>query len=187
MLENEKGRAQAFSTFSPFKSWLGRQVQRVVYVGAPDHELDIRERKFLHYAYWLTLTPAALKRAGLAKKDRPKHGALLFVSGFNGRADQYVNAFSEHLHSQMNVLWSQCEEWENAGELDKLNRFIARHRRRADLFFNAYGDDAPRVRAALLLRRRLDALAAEFGHGNSGDDGQLKSELTALAEGGGDA
>ena len=159
MLENEKGHAQAFSTFSPFKSWIGRQVQRLVYAGAPDRELDIRDRKFLHYAYWLTLTPAALIRAGLAKEDRPKHGALLFVSGFNGRADQYVNAFSEHLHSQ----WTRCgrsvRSGKARGELDRLNRFIARHRRRADVFFNAYGYDAPRVRAALLLRRRLDPCA----------------------------
>ncbi len=160
-MENHKGRADAFCTFSPFKSRWSRFLQWVVYAGAPDHDADIREQGFLHFAFWTSLRHRDLKKAGVPEPQNPANGALLFVSVFTGDADDYIAGFSEHLSAQMDALWSETEGWQGAADLTKLNTYIAQQRRRVNLFFNAYRDDTRGVRKALILRRKLDQLADE--------------------------
>lgn len=158
-MENHKGRADAFCTFSPFESRWGRFLQVLVYLGSPDLNPEIRKRKFLHFGFWSTLRHRDLKEAGVPDAQNPKHGALLFASVFNGRADEYIAGFSEHLHDQMDALWGNTSGWEGAADVPRLNAYIARQRRRVELFFNAYRDDAVGIRKALVLRQKLDELA----------------------------
>lgn len=158
-MENHKGRADAFSTFTPLKSRLSRFVQKLVYAGAPERDPQIRDRGFLHFAFWTTLKYRDLANAGIPESDNPKHGALLFVSAFTGDPDEYIAGFSEHLHDEMDALWNESVEWAGAADTKKLNWFIQRYCRSVNLFFNAYRDDVKGLRNAVTLRRKLDELA----------------------------
>ena len=160
-MENHKGRADAFCTFSPFASRWARFLQVLVYLGAPDLNPEIRKREFLHFGFWTTLRHRDLKKAGVPDSQNPPMGALLFASVFNGRSDDYIAGFSEHLHDQMDALWGNTEGWKGAADVPKLTEYIERQRRRVDLFFNAYRDHAKGLRKALSLREELDELADE--------------------------
>jgi hypothetical protein len=177
-MENHKCRADAFCTFSSFKSAWSHIRQWVVFAGAPDRDTDIREQGFLHVAFWASLRPRHLKEAGVPDSKNPTNGALLFQSVFNGKADDYIQGFSDNLHDSMDELWSATEGWQGA-KLDELKAYIARQRRRVNLFFNAYRDDARGLRSALILRRRLDELADVPAHRMSHED--FASELAAIA------
>jgi hypothetical protein len=160
-MDNHKGRADAFCTFSPFESRWRQFIQLLVYWGAPDLNPEIRKRQFLHFGFWTTVRHRDLEQAGVPDAQNSKSGSLLFASVFNGRPDEYIAGFSEHLHAEMDALWGNTAGWEGAADLEKLNAYIARQRRRVNLFFNAYRDDAVGLRKALILRKKLDELADE--------------------------
>jgi hypothetical protein len=178
-MENHKGRADAFSTFTPLKARFSRFLQALVYAGAPERDPQIRKEGFLHFAFWTTLRRRDLARAGVSEVDNPKHGALLFVSAFNGDPDEYIAGFSAHLHEEMDALWNESVEWAGASDPKKLDWFIARYSRSVNLFFNAYRDDLKGLRNAVTLRRRLDELADTHLAGMP--QSQLRDELATLA------
>jgi hypothetical protein len=157
--ENVKAETAAFATFSPFKSRFHRHWERVVFALAPLASAEVRKRKFLHYAYFVSLSPRRLRRAGVPKHEL-RHGALLFLSAFNGDAEAYFKGFSEKLSLQMNDLWGGNVDWKDAAVYAHLDAFIARYRRRVDFYSCRYPDRSTRIRGALRLRQGLDQLLA---------------------------
>ena len=166
MEDNVKGATAAFCTFSPFKSGWARRWHWVVQKAAPRATQQVRLRRFLHYAYFVALSPRDLARANIPAKAALRPGALLFLSAYNGTAEVYFRGFSEKLPDQMNDLWGGCTDWENAGKYENLDRFITTYRRPVGFHFNAYPDKSVNVRAALKLRLQLDELLAAT-HGDA--------------------
>jgi hypothetical protein len=158
--DNVKGETAAFATFSPFKKWWGRLWERVVYRGAPSANKAVREREFLHYAYFANVSPSELARANLPVTGSLKHGALLFISAYNGDPEIYFRGFSDKLYYNMNKLWEGCVDWKDAQNYKDLDAFIRSYHRPAEAFFNAYGESAKGIRRALHLRTELDELIA---------------------------
>jgi hypothetical protein len=167
--ENVKAATAAFATFSPFRSWLARQKERLVFALAPAAEVEVRKREFLHYAYFVSLSPRRLKRLGIPKRKPLSNGGLLFLSAFNGDAESYFRGFSDTLSPQMNDLWGTSVGWRDAKEYANLERFIRSYRRRVTFYTTAYPDSSTRVRAALRFRSRLDRLLAA-AHSRKIDD-----------------
>ncbi len=155
-----KGKTSAFATFSPFRSFFHRLNELFVFTFAPTANKAVREREFLHYAYFTRVTPRALARAGIAPNASLEHGALLFISAYNGDAEIYFRGFSDELHDKMDRLWEGCEDWKPAKDYRNLDRFIRSYRRDIDTFFEGYGDTATGVRRALRFRGTLDRLIA---------------------------
>lgn len=158
--ENVKGSTAAFCTFSPFKSRLERWMEWAVFKGAPGATEAVRERRFLHYAYFVRISPRQLKRAQIAAHERLRAGALLFISAYNGSAELYFRGFSQKLSQPMNRLWEGCTGWKGAEIYENLDRFIQTYRRRSQFHFNAYEETSSNVRGALRLRDELDELIA---------------------------
>jgi hypothetical protein len=159
--DNVKGETAAFATFSPFKSRWGRFWELVVFKGAPSANKAVREREFLHHAFFANVSPKALERAGIPVTGTLKHGALLFFSAYNGDAEIYFRGFSDKLYDKMNELWKNCRDWKDARKYKDLDAFIRTYRRPADAFFNAYGESARGIRRALRMRTELDELVAK--------------------------
>lgn len=158
-MDNVKGSATAFCTFSPYKSRVHGLLSSLTLrlgFGATD---GARERRFLHTAHFSPVTARMLRRAGISSKGL-ENGALLFISCFNGDAEKYFRGFSEQLATIMNNVWSYCVDWQDAGKFENLDAFITFYRRRSASFFNAYPDDCSRVRASVRLQRQLDRLRA---------------------------
>lgn len=158
--DNVKGDTAAFATFSPFKKWWGRFWEVVVFKGAPSANKAVREREFLHYAFFANVAPSALRRIGVSTEESLEHGGLLFVSAYNGDPEIYFRGFSDKLYYNMNKLWEGCDDWKDAKTYKDLDAFIRCYQRPVDTFFNSYGESAKGVRRALRMRVQLDELIA---------------------------
>jgi hypothetical protein len=160
--ENEKGKTFAFTTFSPFKSWLDSISEPVVLFAArtPDIQKAVRALKFLHYAHFIRVPPGALKKAGIETKGRLRWGGFLFNSAYNGDAEVYFRGFSEKLTEHMDDLWNTSVDWISASPYPNLAKFIKRYQRRVDTHVNAYPSAASPVRTALQIRTEVDRLVA---------------------------
>jgi hypothetical protein len=160
--ENIKGRASAFATLSPFKGFVARQLEAAVLWGASAFhrpEPGMRARKFLRHAYWVRL-PGAAFRTGTPKSRSELHGALLFMSSFNGDLADYLGAFTVVLPDAMDLVWGRAENWPGARSHGLYPGFVRRYMRRVDASFDAYGDAGiDDVRFALRLRTELDRLS----------------------------
>lgn len=178
--ENVKAETAAFATFSPFKSHLHRHWERVVFALSPLAAAEVRKRKFLHYAYFASVGPRRLERAGVPKGTL-RHGALLFLSAFNGDAEAYFRGFSEKLSPQMNDLWSGTVGWKDAKVYENLDAFIARYRRRVAFYSCRYPDRSSRVRGALRLRAGVDELLA-VGRSSTSSDLTFRRAYEAVAQ-----
>jgi hypothetical protein len=158
-VDNVKGRTAAFATFSPFRSHWSRFEERVALFFAPTRDAAARKPEFLHTAHFSRVSPRQLRRAGLWS-DNLRHGALLFISAYNGDPESYFRGFNKELYAVMDEVWSRCVEWEGAQDFNDLNTFIQKFCRRSNMFFNAYPDQSKRIRKSLVLRRQLDKLLA---------------------------
>ena len=158
--DNVKDETAAFATFSPFKRRSGRFWELLVFKGAPSANKAVREREFLHYAYFVNVAPGALERIGIEAKGELEHGALLFISAYNGDPEIYFRGFSDKLYYNMNKLWEGCRDWKDAKRYKDLDSFIRGYRRPINAFFNGYGESAKGIRRALRLRVHLDELIA---------------------------
>lgn len=168
--DNTKGATAAFATFSPFKSFWDRIREHVVFTFASTANPAVRERDFLHYAYFANVTPKQLARAGIDPKGSLEHGALLFLSAYNGPAEIYFRGFSDKLHENMNSLWNGCIGWKTARDYRNLDAFIRSYRRNTTAFFNNYAEASKGLRRALGFRIKLDQLiAAAHGATNASE------------------
>ena len=160
-MDNLKGHTAAFANFSYFKSFWSRTLERVVLMGAGRHTATVREMAFLHTAHFCRILPKHLRRAGLRPDGDLEHGALLFLSTYNGDGDEYFRAFSRDVPDAMHDVWNRCLGWQQATPYPLLRAFIRTHRRDTQMFHNAYPDTVKRIRSSLRLRRALDDLCAK--------------------------
>ncbi|HKO47304.1 MAG TPA: hypothetical protein VJV79_06255 [Polyangiaceae bacterium] len=169
-----------FATVSPFKSVLRRGWERLVLAGASvsrQPEPTMRERRFLHHAYWLRLLPASLRASGTARVSGP--GALLFLSSFTGNQPDYLRGFTASLPMEMDLIWDCSTDWPGAANNSECAKFIGKYQQSSQMYFIAYGDAGVRdVRLALLARAKLDEFATEFADAS---DQQFESAFERLA------
>jgi hypothetical protein len=158
----------AFATFSPYRSRFARVASKLTLLLGETNTAAIRQRQFLHSALFCPVSPAELQRAGV-QGEGAKHGALLFMSYYNGSRGVYFDGFARYLWEQMNEVWRYCVGWEIleppngdvvTENLQKLDAFIRMHERQSASFFNAYPEKSANVRAVVLLRRAIDELRA---------------------------
>ncbi|RYZ09189.1 MAG: hypothetical protein EOO73_05370 [Myxococcales bacterium] len=177
----------AFSTFSPYLSFRDRVLSKLTLMLGETNTTAIRQRQFLHLAQFCPVSPDELKRAGLHGAGA-KHGALLFMSYYNGSRGAYFDGFARYLWEQMNEVWRYCVAWElmepPAGavvtqNLAKVGAFIEKHERQSASFFNAYQEKSSSVLAVLLLRRAIDELRAASLDDNVSDAEFLDRFLSA--------
>jgi len=156
----------AFATFSPYNSCLQRVLSKVTLLLGETNALTVRQQKFLHSMQFCPVSPRDLKRVGLSGRGL-EHGALLFMSYYNGSRNAYFEGFAQALWANMNEVWRYCVEWKLLAppstatardNFERVQRFIEIHERTSDSFFNGYREESASVRAALVLRREIDEL-----------------------------
>jgi hypothetical protein len=169
-----------FATLSPFKSLVHFWWERVVLAGASltrNPEPAMRERSFLHHAYWLRLRARSLRASPGAAVGGA--GALLFMSSFTGNQADYLRGFTASLPGEMDLIWDCSKDWPGASNNPECARFIGKYQQLSHMFFNAYGASGIRdVRLALLARTKLDEFATEFADAS---DQQFETAFKQLA------
>jgi hypothetical protein len=174
------GVASPFATLSPFKSCYHFLKEAVVLGGARffrKPEPAMRQRAFLHHAYWIRV-PSKNLRSSPAIAVSPA-GALLFLSSFTGSQADYLRGFTASLPTEMDLIWDCSTDWPGAEDNAKCAAFIGKYGQAAGAFFNAYGTSGVRdLRRAISARLKLDEFATELA---DADDRQFENAFTALA------
>lgn len=179
-MDNLKGQTAAFASFSYFKGYSSRAFERLVLIGAALQTKKVRPMKFLHTAHFCRITPTHLKRAGLRPDGDLRHGALLFLSTYNGDGDVYFRAFSDQVAGAMNWVWGRCRGWQRASPYPFLRSFIRTDHRDTQMFHSGYPDTVRRIRSSLRLCRELDELHA-VALAPDVDDATFEREFRQLA------
>ena len=163
---NECGKAQALTTLSPvtpaWALWLRayfRVRQALPWLGgllaAPLERLS-----FIHFGRWTLVREPAPNPP--APRERWRHSYLLFESNFNGRWDEYIDAFSYVLGRRMSMIWGGAHGFPGPRPAEPFKRYIRDNELAAVHFYSAYPEaTATTVRAALELDRRLDRFLEE--------------------------
>ena len=113
--DNVKGDTAAFATFSPFKKWWGRFWELVVFKAFSECQQGSSRARVSSLCIFCQRPP----RVNWSVQEFPdqrslEHGALLFVSAYNGDPEIYFRGFSDKLHYNMNKLWEGCDDWKDA-------------------------------------------------------------------------
>jgi hypothetical protein len=97
-----------------------------------------------------------------APPERWHHAYLLFESNFNGRWDEYIDAFAYVLGRRMSMIWGGAYGFPGPRPAEPFKRYIRDHELPASHFYSAYPEaTATTVQAALELDRRLDGFLEE--------------------------
>ena len=163
---NVCGKAQALTTLSPLRPgwvlWLKFyfRVRRALpalarHLGAPLERLS-----FIHFGRW-TLVRAPAPNPP-APGEEWRHTYLLFESNFNGRWDEYIDAFSYILGRRMSLIWHGAHGFPGPRPAEPFKLYIRRNEYPASLFYSAFpGATATTIKAALELETRLDLFCEE--------------------------
>lgn len=160
---------KAFATFSPYNGWCDLIFSSLTLRLGEANALTVRQQKFLHCMQFCAISPRDLKRVGLSTAGI-EHGALLFMSYYNGSRDAYFEGFAKGMWSHMNDVWRFCKRWRMLvsptsaatayKNFEEVSKFIEKYERPTASYFSAYPEGSSNVRAALVLRREVDELYA---------------------------
>jgi hypothetical protein len=158
---NECGKAQALTTLSPISGrwalWLRAyfRVRLALPWAAKLLAAPLERLSFIHFGRWTLVRRPAPNAA--APRERWRHTYLLFESNFNGRWDEYIDAFSYVLGRRMSLIWGGARGFPGPRPAEPFKRYIRRNELAASHFYSAYPEATTTiVRAALELDGRLD-------------------------------
>lgn len=162
---NECGRARALTVLTPLRWWgplwlrfyfgpLRRPWPRLgEWLARP-----LRRLSFIHFARWSIVED--LPHNPPAAPERLNHPYLLFESNFNGRWDQYIDAFSYVLGWRLALIWTSSFGFPGTTPAEHFKAYIRGNEYDASHYYSAYPDaTATTVCAALALDEPLAELA----------------------------
>jgi hypothetical protein len=158
---NECGKAQALTTLSPISArwelWLRFyfRVRQAFPSLAKLLAAPLERLSFIHFGRWTLLREPAPNAA--APREQWRHTYLLFESNFNGRWDEYIDAFAYVLGRRMSMIWGGARGFPGPRPAEPFKRYIRRNELPASHFYSTYPEATTTiVQAALELDRRLD-------------------------------
>lgn len=160
---NLDGQARALTTLAAmprrglwrtrFLFWLRRTL------GPP---ADLERLSFIHFARTALITRLD---DGTAASDRPTTPAFMyFESHFNGRFDDYIDAFAYVVPQHMKRIWSSAYGFPGPQPATSFKYYIRDHDYHAALFYSAYPQaTVTDIVQALRFKKRLGPLATAAG------------------------
>lgn len=161
---NECGEARALTALSPLK-WWGRHWLRSYFTLRRSFPRfgerlarPLRRLSFIHFGRW-SIIDAPSPNPG-APKEELGYGYLLFESNFNGRWDQYIDAFSYVLGWRMGLIWKSSFGFPGAKPAESFKAYIRSSEYDACHYYSAYPDaTVSTICSALTLDEPLAELA----------------------------
>jgi len=107
-VSNIRGKAYAMNTITPMKvrnTWIVRLFFFLFGLIKP-LQSGLIELSFIHFARWVIINHNQFPRVTARKqKENLQYDYLFFFSNFNGTWNQYIDAFSAVLSSDLNAIW----------------------------------------------------------------------------------
>jgi hypothetical protein len=163
---NVCGKAQALTTLSPVPKCWARWL-RVYFAGrrlfpwlAKLMGARLQRLSFIHFARWTLVRELPADRGASAEPWR--YSQLLFESNFNGRWDEYIDAFAYTLGDRMSMIWGGAFGFPGPKPAEPFKRYIRAREYPAAHYYSAYPEDtATTIQSALELDARVDRFCAE--------------------------
>jgi Dyp-type peroxidase family len=152
------------TVLSPVRPWLLPWVKFLFFVGEHVDVLfkrRIRELSFIHCARW-SLVGKALPPRTAPGRQRLHQRHLLFESNFNGRWDEYLDAFALTMKLPLKLIWGTSYGFPGPQPTEPFRDCIRRNDFRADYYYSAYPEaSTSMVMSALALSADVTDLAAQ--------------------------
>jgi hypothetical protein len=125
----------------------------------PRLSLPLVRLSFIHFAHWNIVTRIPDNGPPQAK-ERLNHPYLLFESNFNGRWDDYIEAFAQDLTLQMKLIWGSSFGFPGPLPVRPFEDYVRRNAVTASYYWSAYpGAATTEILSALELKKRFTAFA----------------------------
>lgn len=161
---NECGRVQALTALTPLKWWGPRflkgyfKLRRSFPLLAEALARPLRRLTFIHFGRWSVIE--VLPQNPGAPAEQLEYRYLLFESNFNGRWDQYIDAFSYVLGRRMNLIWGGSFGFPGAKPAESFKAYIRTNEFDASHYYCAYPEaTVSTVCSALTLDEPLAEVA----------------------------
>ena len=128
---------QTISAVPAWRAWLTRLVYLLLRNLASFTEL--KALRFIHFARWVVLKPSAFPRFGNEQPRQPlRDNFILFSTNFNGKWDQYIDAFVFLLGLGVDAIWFTGRRYPGVWPIRTFKRTIRYYQYPTDYYFNAY-------------------------------------------------
>ncbi len=162
---NECGEARALTALTPLKWWGPLWLRFYFTVRRSFPRLGewlarpLRRLSFIHFGRWSIIEkPAGNRDAPLEELNYPY---LLFESNFNGRWDEYIDAFSYVLGRRMDLIWRSSFGFPGPKPAESFKAYIRSNEYDASHYYSAYPDATVSTVCSALA---LDEPLAELAH-----------------------
>lgn len=161
------GRATAIAVVNPIPWWWAwflriefavvAVIRAVLRTRLPSRA--VRRLSFISFAHWAVIDKIPAE-AGLGRGRRLPHSYAVFQSNFNGRPQEYFEAFARGLKWRMRLLWAGAYGVPDPTDLPAFAAHINAHWIPTEHYYCAYPEASTKmVLAAVELRRHFDELA----------------------------
>lgn len=121
------GRVNELTTVSKIKPGHVELTSLTLETNPPIARAVLSDVETIHYGCWAVV---------------PMNGAhfLVFFSNYTGTFDKYIDDFASTLKLGLglDLIWSNCEDWEGVDDIDRLKAVIRNDTTSADLFYSAH-------------------------------------------------
>jgi hypothetical protein len=162
---NECGRANALTALTPLK-WWGKHWLRLYFRARRSFPRlgdslarPLRRLSFIHFGRWSIIDDPPPNPG--APAEELNYPYLLFESNFNGRWDQYIDAFSYVLRWRMGLIWGSSFGFPGARPAESFKAYIRSNEYDASHYYSAYPDATVNTICSALT---LDEPLAELAH-----------------------
>jgi hypothetical protein len=168
---NVDGQALAITVFSTVK-WWGRLYLPILWFLAkrvPKLTETLRQLSFIHFARWSFVTKIPYNGPP-QPRQKLRYAHMYFESNFNGGQEEYIDAFSHVLTTNIAVFFGSSFGFPKALPVGPFKAYIAANATDASHFFSAYPDATiSMITAALELEDKLAPLRQSAKHLDPGD------------------
>ncbi len=161
---NECGQARALTALTPLKWWGAYWLRSYFTVRRAFPRLGewlarpLRRLSFIHFGRWSIIEDLPANPG--APPEQLNYRYLLFESNFNGRWDQYIDAFSYVLGRRMDLIWGSSFGFPGPKPAQPFKAYIASNEYDASHYYSAYPDaTVSTICSALTLDEPLAELA----------------------------
>ena len=161
---NECGQARALTALTPIKWWGTHWLRFYFRVRRSFPALGewlarpLRRLSFIHFGRWSIIDKLPANRD--APVEDLNNPYLLFESNFNGRWDQYIDAFSYVLGRRMDLIWGSSFGFPGPKPAQPFKAYIASSEYDASHYYSAYPEaTVSTICSALTLDEPLTELA----------------------------
>jgi hypothetical protein len=163
-MSNINGKVYAMNVVTPMKPWKSPILRFLFWILGTFKPLQSKliHLKLIQFARWVIVPAGSFPCLGSGQeKDALKYDYLFFFSNFNGTWNQYIDAFSAVLATELKIIWSLSEKFPGSVPVTPFKNYITSMQYDTDYYFSSYPEATINdVEAAHLVGAAFDSLCA---------------------------